>query len=72
MPSRQVLQSMFMPVLLIYTGADFYPSCFKSEEHSDCTIICGPYHFKVHKLVIGAHSEYFGTALKADTFKVCS
>ena len=53
------------------TGADFYPSHFKSEEYSDCTIICGPYHFKVHKLVIGAHSGYFRTALKADTFQVC-
>ena len=42
----------------------------QSEEHSDCTIICGPYHFKVHKLAIGAQSEYFRIALKANTFQV--
>lgn len=41
-----------------------------SEEFSDCTIICGPCHFKTHKLVVGAHSQCFRAAFKADTFKV--
>ena len=60
-----------MKILWPVAGANFSPRYSKSEEHSDCTIICGPYHFKVHKLVIGAHSEYFRTALKANTFQVC-
>ena len=59
-------------ILLVCTDANLCQKHFASEEHSDCTIICGPYHFKVHKLAIGAHSEYFRAAMKADTFQVCS
>jgi hypothetical protein len=61
-----------LTILLTCTDADLCPRYFASEEHSDCTIICSPYHFKVHELAIGIHPEYFGTAMKADVFKVCS
>ncbi|GAB7331570.1 hypothetical protein MBLNU13_g02952t3 [Cladosporium sp. NU13] len=57
---------MATPIDVLKAGLANY---FKSEEHSDCTIICGPYHFKVHKLAIGVHSEYFRTVMKADTFQ---
>lgn len=41
-----------------------------SEEFSDCKIICGPYHFNVHKIILSVQSDYFRAALKRGTFKV--
>ncbi|KAL1586300.1 hypothetical protein WHR41_05568 [Cladosporium halotolerans] len=41
----------------------------ESEQHSDCTIVCGPYHFKVHKVILAIQSKYFKTAFKNGTFK---
>lgn len=41
-----------------------------SEEFSDCKIICGSYHFNVHKIILSVQSEYFRAALKRSTFKV--
>jgi hypothetical protein len=62
---------MFVEYPTDRANADLCSRYYKSEEHSDCTIICGPYHFKVHTLAIGAQSKYFRTAAKANTFQVC-
>ena len=43
-----------------------------SEELSDCTLICGPYHFNLHKFALASQSDYFKTAFKKGTFKVWS
>jgi hypothetical protein len=64
------LRSTFIGPIPKLSDTDFRLSYFKTEEDSDCTIVCGPYHFKVHKILIGSHSEYFRTALKANNFKV--
>jgi hypothetical protein len=41
-----------------------------TEEHSDCKVICGPYHYNLHKTVLVAQSEYSRAALKPGNFKV--
>lgn len=42
---------------------------YDTGEHSDLTIICGSRTFKVHKIVLGAQSEYFRAACRTDAFK---
>jgi hypothetical protein len=41
-----------------------------TEEHADCKVIYGPYHYNLHKTVLFAQSEYFRAALKPGNFKV--
>jgi len=40
-------------------------------DFSDCKIVCGWYEANVHKVVLGTQSDYFKTAFKKGTFKVC-
>ena len=42
----------------------------QSEEFSDCKLICGPYHFNLHKVILASKSDYFKAAFKHGTFKV--
>jgi len=42
----------------------------ESEELSDCKLICGPYHFNLHKVILASQSDYFKAAFKQGTFKV--
>ena len=42
----------------------------ESEEFSDCKLICGPYHFNLHRVILASQSDYFRAAFKQGTFKV--
>jgi hypothetical protein len=65
--ARQVPLALFSPVKHPLTHSRYR----ETEEHADCAIFCGTYQFKVHEVAIGAHSKYFRTALKANTFQIC-
>lgn len=43
-----------------------------SEDFSDVAIYCGPqeFEFKLHSVILSAHSEYFAKALSGQ-FAVC-
>ena len=63
---------MSAPVISVYFPAmpNRMNRIYEFGNHADFTIICGHYHFKVHKAVITAQLEYFKAAFKANTFKV--
>ncbi|KAK0922068.1 hypothetical protein LTR91_005561 [Friedmanniomyces endolithicus] len=42
---------------------------YKTEEFADFTIICGPHTFRVHKVIICLHSEYFRSACRSNRFR---
>ena len=71
MPSRKASPRKSQePILLVESKADIDISLRDSEELSDCQLICGPYHFNLHKVVLASHSDYFRIAFKTGTFKV--
>ncbi|KAM0708098.1 hypothetical protein Q7P35_004747 [Cladosporium inversicolor] len=41
----------------------------QSEEFSDCTLICGPCYFNLHKVILASQSDYFRAAFKHGAFK---
>jgi hypothetical protein len=42
----------------------------QSEEFSDCKLICGPYHFNLHKVILASQTDYFKAAFRQGAFKV--
>ncbi|KAK5005799.1 hypothetical protein LTR28_007268 [Elasticomyces elasticus] len=41
----------------------------QSEEFADLEVRCGPYHFKVHKVLLCTRSPWFAAACRKDAFK---
>ncbi|KAK4989806.1 hypothetical protein LTR66_003126 [Elasticomyces elasticus] len=44
-------------------------SAFQSEEFADLEVRCGPYRFKVHKVLLCTRSPWFAAACRKDAFK---
>lgn len=69
-PTRPALLSEYPLSQCVFTSnAELFGRLHQSEEFSDCKVICGPYHFKLHKVILASHSDYFKTAFKTGTFK---
>lgn len=60
------------PECAFASNTDLFTRLHQSQEFSDCKIVCGPYHFNLHKVILASHSDYFKTAFKTGTFKVYS
>ncbi|GAB7362809.1 hypothetical protein MBLNU230_g3112t1 [Neophaeotheca triangularis] len=45
-----------------------FAKLYYSGEHSDLKVICGPYHFRVHKAVLCCQSDFFKAACKDGRF----
>lgn len=62
--------AIFFTDSIIYRTDSSCNRLHQSEEFSDCKLICGPYNFNLHKVILASQSDYFRTAFKQGTFEV--